>query len=94
MTILVLIPAVKNQSTLNPSKYREWHWRTTVPQRAVFYNVQCHMAGKIILVLISGISGMLQGAETRSPAKRDNYKWSCTLSVAKLTCRKEHHDSK
>lgn len=35
-----------------------------------------HMADKIILPLTSGISGMLQGAEAGSPAKRDNYKWS------------------
>ena len=89
MTILVGIQAVKNQSTPNPGKHTEWHRRATASRRAVR-----HMAVKIILALTSGISGMLQGAETRSPAKRDNYKWSGRLSAAKPTCRKEHHDSK
>lgn len=94
MTILVWIQAVKNQSTPNPSKYTEQHRRPTASWRAVSYSVQCHMVVKIILALTSGISGMLQGAETRSPAKRDNYKWSGRLSAAKPTFRKEHHDSK
>lgn len=73
---LIWIQAVKNQSTSKPSTYTEWHRSSTASQRAVSYSVQCHMAAKILLALTSGISGMLQGAETRSPAKRDNYKWS------------------
>lgn len=79
---------------MNPSKYTEWHRTSPASQRAVPYSVWRHMVVKIILALPSGISGMLEGAESKSLGKCDHCKWSDQLSAAKPTYRKDHYDSK